>query len=352
MNSTKSNLTTHSNHFPHYNTIELIQLISLSIILGIGTLGNQIVVYIFGWKKRRRRKPFESLLLILAIFDIFESIVTPSAFIYATATHFQKWHFGYAGCKVLLSFGPANITISQGILVLISYERYRMIANPYAKKMPKDYICIWLICTTFVSILLVAPYTYSLEVVSDTFYHVHTCTPSPKKFNAFYINSVGNTIRDFAASISMAILGKLTVKKLIQNSRHFRASKGNIAKPRKMLLVVICVFSLCVIPLDMFQVIVYSLYQDLDVKHWDGIILGNTCLHILQMSNSAANIFIYSKMHKDFIKGISRGRRKVIEFIGPRMGETDGDNTPFLCQHMVGVKYDALQYKLQYLSSL
>lgn len=298
-------------HAKKFAFLELAQIVCLILISVIGIVGNQVVIYVFGWKKRNSRRRFETLLLLLAICDFVASLVDPPAFIYAIATHFSQWHFGFIGCKLILSTGPANITISQGILVLISYERYRSVANPLGETLKKSFFILWLICTLLLSIILVSPYTYSLEIVIDANYSMNTCAPSGTKLNAFYIFAIGNISRDLVASLSLVVLGVMTTRMMKQakilthQTSSIKKRRQNTTKATKMLVVVACVFTICIIPLDLFQVMVYSFFHaDFIQEHYSSIVLCNTFLHILQMSNSASNIVVYSRMHTDFTRGI------------------------------------------------
>ena len=132
--------------------------------------------------------------------------------------------------------------------------------------------------------------------------------------------AIGNVTRDFIASLCLIILGIRTAKvmrdtKVITNQKSVNVRKKTTTKATKMLVVVVIVFSICIIPLDVFQLMMYSFFNDKRYsefieKHYADIVLWNTYLHILQMANSSSNIVVYSRMHTDFTKGIlACGRR-------------------------------------------
>lgn len=316
--STTSNISTSKNYLP----AEIVNIVALIIPCLSGTIGNLLVIYIFAWKKRKHRKPFEVLLSILAAVDLFASMVVPTLFLYGAVTKYRRWDFGYVGCKIISSFFPVSVTLSQGILVLISYERYRTIKDPFGingRPMQRGFILLWLLVTLFIAMILVSPYVYVLELVSSTAYNIHTCMPSSRRQDTLLIYSVGNVVRDCTATTFMIILGVLSNQVLRDKNPAMYYNDGgscgkektrfqiyrrrNLEKARSMLIVVVCVFSVCVIPMDLFQFIVYMFYQvdfQFSQTSYEGILTCNSVLSVLQIMNCATNVFIYARMHRDF----------------------------------------------------
>ena len=295
-----------------YPPSEIVNIIALLIPCIMGTIGNLLVIYILAWKKRNHRKPFENLLSILAVVDLFASVIVPVLFLYGAITKYKRWDFGYIGCKLISSFFPVSVTFSEGILVLISYERYKTIKDPLGgAPVKRNFIALWLLGTLLIALLLVSPYVHVLELISSRAYNIHTCMPSGKKHTTLMVYSAGNVLRDLTATLSMIILGVLTNRVLrdsgcqtstvngFQNSRR----RKNLLKARSMLVVVVCVFSVCVIPLDVFQFVIYALYQvgyQFSQDNYESVLTCNSVLSVLQIMNSATNVIIYARMHKDF----------------------------------------------------
>lgn len=287
---------------------EVLSVILLSIVCLVGTIGNALVIWVFGWKRRKARKRFELLLFILSITDFVASIIVPALFLYGTVTKFQQWHFGYYGCKFIMSVFPVTVTFSQGILILISYERYKSIKDPFGGPLRRTFIFCWLLLTLLVALVLVSPYVYAVDLISMDSYGVDTCIPSHTKFEEIFLYSTGNFCRDFTATLSMIILGTMTNKHLktgglLGGIKVYEKRQKNAMKARSMLIVVVCVFSFCVLPLDLYQVIVYSMYKlnfKIDKPSYAIVTKVNTFFTILQIANSATNILIYSRMHRGF----------------------------------------------------
>lgn len=84
-------------------------------------------------------------------------------------------------------------------------------------------------------------------------------------------------------------------------------------RARRMLMIVVIVFSICVLPLDIFHLILYTCFKagvKPSAEDYKVILSFNTFLNILQITNSATNVVIYSKMQKSFLKPIRNFRSK------------------------------------------
>lgn len=291
--------------------INIITLVPLSLVLVVGVFGNALCMYVFGWRKRKFRNPYESLLLILAVNDFFSSMIIPLLTIYGTVTEYKQWHFGTVGCKILPSTISVSVTISEGILLLIAFERHKSIISPLRPSIRWAFNAIWLAIVVCIAIVIVSPYTYSLHIVTDKAYGVRTCLPNKQHLNEIFIHSIGSLGRDLIVTIAFIIMSTRTAKaihrktSLLETSRRKRLE--NSKKARKILVVVVVVFSACVLPLDLFQTAFYSIVvskTSVSQQTYQVFIACNAFLTVLQVSNSATNIVIYSRMHQDFKRGL------------------------------------------------
>ena len=142
-----------------YNPMELISMILTVFIFCVGIPGNIFVIYVFGWKKRKRRnryrsgrergnydmntepssnyqnssstRRFEFLLFLLGCIDLVSLLLIPPVFFYLIITKFSVWHLGRVACKLVPSLLQITVSVSQGMLVLICYERYSAIMHPF-----------------------------------------------------------------------------------------------------------------------------------------------------------------------------------------------------------------------------
>ena len=123
--------------------LDLVAVVIMCGIFLIGVIGNLMVIYIFGVKPGKSRKRFESFLLTLGVIDLISSIIVPFPFVYLTVTDYQVWHFGKLGCKIIPSFLQISVTVSQGVLIMISYERYQAIVHPLSIRLTAKKIILW-----------------------------------------------------------------------------------------------------------------------------------------------------------------------------------------------------------------
>ena len=317
------NLTEHSNElndtvpsgdkasfsFSDLTLTEWVTSIAILCVFFLGVFGNLYVIAVFGYRKRRTRSRYESLLLTLATADLCCSLFTPVMFAYGTITRYKRWDFGWLGCKTILAVLPINVTISHGILLLISYERYRSVTMPLKQKMPTSKLVTWIGISVVAAVIMASPYIYALEVVKDPLNAVNTCISPGEKTDAVFVYSVINLLRDVIASALMAIMSIRISKGLTRNSLSCTVKKKELSRTasykrlKKMLAIIVGLFSICVIPVDIFQVGLYSSYyvvEHLKPNVFAIILKVNTFLSILQASNSALSVIVYAKMHRDF----------------------------------------------------
>lgn len=113
-------------------------------------------------------------------------------------------------------------------------------------------------------------------------------------------------------TVVLIILGSLTQKAIKRNTfmclitikRRLRKAE----RARRMLMIIAIVFSICVLPLDIFRLILYTCFKagvKPSAEDYKVILSFNTFLNILQITNSATNVVIYSKMQKSFLKPIA-----------------------------------------------
>jgi len=283
---------------------DLINMSILVAIMIIGVFGNTLIVYVFGWKRRSRIKRFENFLLLLAVVDLVASFVIPMSFFYLTSTKFKRWDFGETGCRIIPSLLQISITLSHGVLILISYERYHTLVKPFQERIGRLAICIWLLFVIVLSVGLVAPYMITFTVYESEAFRIKTCMPDAEKIDYLMLSSFLQVLRDILAIGGMVLLNQRMNHALTKQHRNVNWSRDKMSrKGRKLLLRIIIIFSALTIPVDLFQATFYSMImaevpitQDL----YQVLTHVNTFLNIVQTSNSMVNVFIYSRMHDMF----------------------------------------------------
>ena len=288
-----------------YTPMELVALVLITAIFLIGIPGNLFVIYVFGWKQRHRRNRFELLLLILGCIDLVSLLLVPPSFFYLTVTKFRQWHFGKVACKIVPSLLQITVSVSQGMLILICYERYSAIMKPFTNKQISSFrIFAWLCNVIFVSIVFIYPYAYAFELVEND--HGVCCQPRGDRLNYLLASSSLQVLRDLMSATTMAILSHRMNKALYADNDVTTWDRAQMTqKSRKVIKTVVIVFTILCLPVDLFHLTYYVLVrQNVNLSHvMDSIIVPiNTALNVTQISNSVVNVFIYSKMHVFFRK--------------------------------------------------
>ena len=147
---------------------EWLLITAFSIIFLCGVIGNRLVIFIFGYKKKpKKTSSTERLILYLAIIVFFASLFNPLLFTYLIVTRQKQWHFGYVGCKIIPAFGPITTTASAGMLLLFAVDRYRAIIYPFRGELSLKTIKFSTIFIFIISILSNIHYIYSIELTNS-----------------------------------------------------------------------------------------------------------------------------------------------------------------------------------------
>lgn len=286
-----------------HSITDYIAMITLSIIFLIGVPGNIFVLYIFGIRRKKCRTRFETLLLLLGVTDCVSMLFIPTSFFYLTFTKFQVWHFGFIGCKIIPTILQMSVTISQGILVLISYERYHAIVYPFKIGFTNKCVCVWFVFVFIISIIFVLPYMFSFQIIKNPLDNTEACVPVSESYNLLMASSFMQLSRDLVALSILATLRIRMHKSLTRSVTMATWDRLAIStKGRKLLKIVVLVFLILTLPEDIFLVFFYIFGSLFDMSDglYNKFVDINTFLNILQISNSVVNVFIYSRMHSYF----------------------------------------------------
>lgn len=289
----------------NYSTVDVIHMVLLVSIFVVGVAGNVLVIYIFGIKAGTKRKRFEAFLLVLGIVDFISSTVVPLSFLYLTITNYQEWHFGLTGCKIIPSLLQISITVSQGVLILICYERYQAIVHPFTKRLSLLQVALWLIFICILATILSIPYAMTLEIVQDDYYKIRTCTPDSNQGGTLLASACVNLLKDVSAAFILIYLSYHMRLCLVKEYTNITWNRSHFSeKGRRLMILVIVVFLLLTFPVDIYRVGVLSLFLckvEISQTAYNTIVMCNTFLNILQMCSSVVNVFIYSKVHQNFL---------------------------------------------------
>ena len=303
--------------FGSLNAREWLLVTALSLVFLCGVVGNSLVIYIFGYKKKSlHSSSTERLIFYLAVIDFFASIFNPLLFLYLTITRYVKWHFGYIGCKVLPAFGPITTTASAGMLLLFAVDRYRAIVSPFQGELSPKTISIATIIIIIVSILSNVHYLYSIEVTER-----YGCRV-PRADNMQYgIPNCTITILRLFLFLIVFTYTHTQIFRTLQRRNRCSPFDHDLAKQREFqskqiircILIMGIVHLLLVCPRDIMYLI-YNLswlISTCGISFSKEVVLVNAFMKVLQVSNSCANVFIYSHMHLYYRKRLFKVLRSL-----------------------------------------
>ena len=156
--------------------IDLIFIGLFALILILGVVGNSLVIYAFKSKKRSLTA-MELVIFYLALTDLITSIFNPPLYMYWHVTGFSRWDFGEFSCTLFPSIITVSVTMSLGLIQLITVERCKVLVNPLINKLfTKKHLHGWVVVVLLVSILNELPY-----IVNNTVHPVYdtVCTMHP-----------------------------------------------------------------------------------------------------------------------------------------------------------------------------
>lgn len=315
--------------------LDIFALVFMAVLFTVGVFGNIFIIYVLAVVNTRKLGTHDLLVISLSISDLVCVIIVPSIFAYGTISRFRRWDFGLFGCKVLLSVLPVNVTTSQGILILMSLDRYFVLAKPlqrdgFSKRRTPVYIFVVIIVAT----LLVLPRAYSLEIHYNAELSTKTCTSAGSNNRLMLSSASINLVRDIVSTIVIAASGRKIYSTLKSSSISlanfgcigvsYATSMSHVKQAHRMLRLILIVFSICTIPLDAFQFCVYVFFQvqpviQTSTYYW--IRSVNTLLYLFQTSNAIVNAFIYGSRHRDFrpiLRKISRWKRDFTFKVSPK----------------------------------
>ena len=117
--------TTKSSHECYNSEVtKIVCCILYSLLFIIGVLGNSVVLYVIGYRKKRRTTS-DIFIISLACADFLSSAFYPIWYLSDLLTNCQTWLFGPAMCYITQLLIITSLPASAWSLVFISLDRYR-----------------------------------------------------------------------------------------------------------------------------------------------------------------------------------------------------------------------------------
>lgn len=288
---------------------DIIIIIALCIILVIGVLGNCLVCLLFRTSRKTKLGTMESLIFLLAIVDLIASIINPSLYIYWQVTFNKKWHFGVVACKILPTIAKATVSVSLGIILIITVDRCVIIVRPFHPQPRKSVIYISVLLIVVISLIKELPNIVYLKDVPGV-----TCVvPDASNPKFVYPLVIMNILRDLVF-LTVFVITSFLIYNELYNKEHLAALKAqkDIKKTKEvvvMLITMAVVFIILVFPRDILHTAyAISWLSPPGIPYTKFVRDINAILKILHMCNSVCNVFIYAGLHGRF-------RRELIYFV-------------------------------------
>lgn len=292
-----------------YTPKETSNLVLFSLILIFGTIGNLLVIYVYGFTASRRFIKFERLMLLLGVFDLVASISNPAYYIYKIVSH-DAWHLGKFGCKVIPALGPIFTSISLGIILIMAIDRDRAVATPLKTQFKLRTIYKGVAVNIGLCILVTIPYIHHTTYLEAKKTYPPSCfVDSTYSYDVILIFIFLTSDLIFLLVFSVTtfrIFKKLTSKDSIDcpKMRHNRAKETN--RILKIIAAMGIMFIVCVFPRDLLLVS-YSLKSIYPPQIPRKVAVdANQVLKILHTSSSCVNVILYSLLNKKFRREIIR----------------------------------------------
>lgn len=281
---------------------ETISLICFVFVFILGTFGNGLVMYYFGYKRRLKRSVPEMLFYYLAFVDFLTSIYSPILYTYYIFSQYQ-WHFGLVACKIFAPLGAVFTAISGGIFVIIAIDRQRTIVHPFKSHFRRSVINLCVLGVVVYALVVNMYYSVSVEVTDRKLCSI--CDVRKKSYSVPTI--VAFLMQDcflifIFAFTNFRIFSYLCEKSVSEIFDRFsQRRKKETKKVIRLLITLATVYFILILPRDVFHLIHIISWMDNDgIKMSPLIFQINTTFKLLHTANSCVNTFIYYKMHPGF----------------------------------------------------
>ena len=277
------------------------------MIMPLGAAGNLLIIVYFlkinFANKLTKMSLYHFLIIQLAIVDLMTSVTTS-----VTIGEFYKpaWRMGSFMCKIgypfLISILPY---VSYWILVLISYERYRSITQPFAIRGTKCKYSIIIFLIIVICCLAFIPFMLNTKIEVDAHKNrkcvdgMRNFSPTDYVFYALFLRTLDCFLPAFLMYFFLRRIQNWMNKDTNQLPLTEESKKRNslaLKTLRNLIIVYIC----CVFP---GKLVVTGLHVE-DNFRTDGRRFYFNFVHelfsLVSLLNNVVNVFVYAVMIKDF----------------------------------------------------
>ena len=242
---------------------EFLLVAGYAIIFTIGTSGNALVLYTV--RHYWRRGPIiELLILYLAAFNFFSSLLDPLVYGYFVITCNMRWDFGWLGCKLLPPICRILSNVSIGLILIMAIDRCRAIVVPFRKRLTRRNI--HLLCASNILLATLSEVHHiNGSYITDNGLCRIVNVILPTYLYPAVITISGRILTIVFIQFSTTLIAHLKLKNAKnQKLLHSAISSKRCKKVTQMLVVMATVFSVSVLPRDFFHLIYTLSWSDND----------------------------------------------------------------------------------------
>lgn len=279
-----------------------------SLIFLLGVSGNSLVVYVV-LRNRAMQTITNIFITNLAISDILMCLLavpfTPIGF------YLTSWVFGETLCHLVPMTLGLSVYVSTLTSTAIAIDRFFVIVHPFRPRMKKVTCLMLLVAIWIISISISLPLGIYQKVKWNENEEIYTCTENwPRKQSRQFFTLTSLVLQYIVPCCIIAycytkvsnVLKKRAKVKMSMGSKSREKDELEIKRKKRtnnMLIAMVSIFVCCWLPLNIWHL--FTEYQPY-LQRWEYFVLIFFIAHIVAMSSTMYNPFLYAWMNDNFRK--------------------------------------------------
>lgn len=292
----------------HQPAVQSVFCVIYTVIFVLGMFGNLLTIYVV-CRNRDMQTVTNFFIANLALSDIL--LCTLSVPFTPLYTFIGQWVFGMVMCHIVAFAQGTSVYVSTLTLTSIAIDRFFVIIYPFRQRM-KIRTCFSIIFATWlVSIISVLPYGVFVRHrlngnVSNEEYVCEETWPSPTFRKAY--GGVTITLQFLLpfliiaicyVKISIRLNDQTHARPGVSNPRREAMDRSRKQRTNRMLIAMVFIFGLCWLPFNCVNILNDFSEQTEDWTYYN---LSFFIVHVIAMSSTCYNPFLYSWLNENFRK--------------------------------------------------
>jgi len=309
-------------------------IVAYSVIFVLGVAGNTLVVYVVA-RNASMQTNTNVFIANLAVSDIMMCLLavpfTPISGL------LQAWPFGSALCRLVPMTLGVSVYVSTLTSTAIAVDRYCVIVHPFLRRMRIGACLVLIVIIWLVAISISLPLALYQHLVDDG--EFHSCEENWPGASSRHLFTVISMVLQYIAPCVIIIFCYARVSVALRRRARGAIGTGGTYRSRReanengggaggghadlrnrmklrrkrrtnrMLIAMVAIFAVCWLPLN---VILLSLEHDESIAKSPYFLLVFFAAHVVAMSSTVYNPFLYAWMNDNFRKEF----RRVLPFLG------------------------------------